>query len=48
MADMQVRRGRVEAGFDAQRPAQLEAGLQLFALEDFIGATADQFECCCV
>ena len=48
MADMQVGRGRVEAGLDAQGPAQLEAGLQLFALEDFIGATADQFECCCV
>ncbi|MCY1383536.1 hypothetical protein D9M69_716740 [compost metagenome] len=42
MAQVQVRRGRVEARLHAQRAAQLQAGLQVFGLEDFVGAAADQ------
>ena len=47
MAQVQVRRGRVETGLDAQRAAELEPGFQLLALEDFVGAAADQVERAC-
>ena len=53
VADVQVRRGGVEPGLDPQGPApgfhgRGEPGFQLLALEDFVGAAADQFKCCCV
>lgn len=41
---MQVRRGRVEARLDAQRPPKLQAGLQIFILDDFLGAATDQVQ----
>ena len=44
MAEVQIRRGRIEAGLDAQRPAQPEARLQILTLDDFIGAATDQVE----
>ena len=44
VAQVQVRRGRVEARLDPQRPAERQPALQLVALEDFVGAAADQFE----
>ena len=45
VADVQVRRGRVEAGLDAQRAARLAGGrVQFLALEDLVGAAADQFK----
>ena len=44
MAEVQVRRGRIEARLDAQRAAELQAGLQLVALEDLVGAATDEVE----
>jgi hypothetical protein len=41
---VQVGRGRVEAGLDPQRAAQLQAGGQFLALEDFVAAAGDQVE----
>ena len=44
VAQVQVGRGGVEAGLDPQRATELEAGLQLLALEDFIAAAGNQVE----
>jgi len=44
MAQMQVRRGRIETGLDAQRAVELQPRLQVFALDDFLGAATDQVE----
>src|SRR3546814_7107899 len=37
VADVQVRRGRVEAGLDPQRPARLQPCFELLALENLVG-----------
>ena len=42
VAEVQVGGGRVEAGLDPQRAAELEPGLQFVGLEDLVGAAADQ------
>jgi hypothetical protein len=42
VADVQVRRGRVEAGLDPQRAPDAQARLEFVGLEDFIGAATDQ------
>ena len=47
VADVQIGRGRIEAGLDAQRTAELEPRLELLGLEDFLGAAADGFEGMC-
>ena len=44
MAEMQIGRGRIEARLDPQRPAELEARLELLALDDLVGTAADQIE----
>jgi hypothetical protein len=44
VTQMQIRRGRIEAGLDAQRPAELEPRLEVLALDDFLGASSDQVE----
>jgi hypothetical protein len=45
VAEMQVRRGRIEAGLDPQRAAELEPREQIFALDDFFGAATNHVEC---
>ncbi len=42
VAQVQVRRGGVEAGLDAQRAAFLQARAQILELEDLVGTAADQ------
>ncbi|MCY1460391.1 hypothetical protein D9M71_779470 [compost metagenome] len=42
MAQVQVGRGRVEAGLHTQRAAAFQTLAQFIRLEDLIGATADQ------
>ncbi|GHA88527.1 hypothetical protein GCM10007067_28210 [Lysobacter bugurensis] len=37
MTEMQIRGGRIEAGLDAQRTAELQTRFELLALENFIG-----------
>ena len=44
VAEMQVGRGRIEAGLDPQRTPFLEARFQFFALEQFFAAAGDQGE----
>ncbi len=44
VAEVQIRRRRIEAGLDAQRAAELQARLELLALDDLVGAAADQIE----
>ena len=44
VAEMQIRRGRIESGLDPQRAAELEARLELLALDDLVGAAADESE----
>ena len=44
VAQVQVGRGRVEAGLDPQRPALGQARGQFVDLEDFVGAAGDQFK----
>jgi hypothetical protein len=45
VAKMQIRRGRIEAGLDSQRPAELEPHEQIFALDDFFGTATYHVEC---
>ena len=40
VTDMQIRRRRVEAGFDDQRPAQLQLRLESVFGQDLVGAPA--------
>ena len=44
VAQVQVRRGRVESGLDAQRAAFLQAGFQLVALEQLVRPAGDQIQ----
>jgi hypothetical protein len=44
VAEVEVGRGRVEARLHAERPAELEPGQELVALDDLVGAAADQIE----
>ena len=44
VAEVQVGRGRIEAGLDAQRTASLQPRLELIKLEYFLGTAADNFE----
>jgi hypothetical protein len=42
MAQVQIRRRRIEAGLDAQRPAAFQPLDQVFPLDDFVGATRNR------
>ena len=42
MTQVQVRGGGVETGLHPQGAPQLQARLEFFGLDDFVGATADQ------
>ena len=42
MADVQIRRRRVETGLDAQRPTRFQPLHQFFALDDFVRATRNR------
>jgi hypothetical protein len=44
VANVQVRRGRIEAGLDSQRSTQGQARLHLFDLENFFGTATDHVE----
>ncbi len=44
VTQVQIRRGRIEPGFDAQRPAPLELGDQFFFRQNLDGAALDDFE----
>ena len=44
VAQMQIRRGRIETGLDPKRAAELQARFQLLRFEDFLRTAADQFE----
>ena len=47
MAQMQIRRGRVEAGLDPQWTAKLQTRIKIGELDDFFSATANQLERSC-